>query len=51
MPFETATACSTPQAAATSSSSSCTFGPIVSAPDSKTRAHLRQLLLPKLWEG
>ncbi len=51
MPFETATACSTPHAAATSSSSSATFGPIVSEPDSSTAAHLRELLLAELREG
>ena len=50
MPFETATACSTPQASAMSCSNSCTFGPIVSAPDSKTLANGLQLGLAELRE-
>ena len=50
VPFETATACSTPHASATSSSNSCTFGPIVSAPDSKTLANRLQLVLAELRE-
>ena len=50
VPFETATACSTPHAAATSCSSSATFGPIVSAPDSSTSRTASQLRLAELRE-